>query len=721
MIKFARHITSLLLLVGVSTATSAEQVEYNLTIDEGLVNFTGKSRSAITVNGGIPGPTLRFKEGDEAVIHVHNNMDVDTSVHWHGVLVPNDQDGVPYVTYPPIAPGTTFTYRFPIIQSGTYWYHSHTGFQEPLGVYGSIVIEPKDSPQDSMRDEVIVLSDWCDERPGEIMHTLKRGSEWYSVKKGTAQSVVGAIQAGQLEKFFERELSRMPPADLSDIAMDRFLINGQTNSVLKADPGEQIRLRLINGSSSTYFLVEFAGGPMTIVAADGVDVEPVEDSRFLIAIAETYDVVVTVPEVGSWEFRATAQDGSGHTAMWIGEGEQHHAPDVPAPDMYARKKGVTFRNMFALTPQASIGMSDRKVEAGMFDQPGMSMSGHGSGDTPMSMPASKNSPKSNTAVDGKDPRRPWPPYNKLRALEPTSFDESKPRQTVRLTLDGNMDRYVWSLNNKTLSEEDTITIRQGKVVRFILINRTMMHHPMHLHGHFFRVLNAQGEHSPLKHTVDIAPMSTTVIEFDADAEGDWFFHCHILYHLDAGMARIVHYKDFDPSPEVLAVRDKLLKDNWYWSFSGSAMSQMTEGNASLANTRSTLNAYWEIGWGLVPDVEYQVDLTYDYTFNQFGGVFAGGELSNTELGNRGIFGVNYTLPLLVQAMAWVDTEGEFRIGLAKDLAVTSRLSLFGDVQYDTALEWEWQAGATFMLNKHFSLIGSYHSDYGAGAGLLLSF
>jgi len=758
----------------------AETVEYQLTIEHGTVNFTGKKRPAMTINGGIPGPTLRFREGDQAVIHVHNKMDVATSVHWHGILLPNDQDGVPYLTYPPIAPSATFTYRFPLRHTGTYWYHSHSGLQEQQGVYGSIAIEPKRDRYSGIRDEVILLSDWSDESPHEIMRTLKRGSEWYAYKKGSSQSVLGAAKAGVLGNFFKRELTRMPPMDIADVAYDRFLANGKSETYIIAKPGQRLRLRLIDGSATTYFFVEFAGGPVKIISSDGIDVQPFNEDRFLIAVAETYDLLVTVPQGGSYELRATAHDGSGYASVWIGQGQKHPASDVPKPDLYALMGGMTLRSVMALTPAGSMGMPDWKIDAGMFDQPGMNMDDmdmggmdHGQSENGMAKPINmkvNTSPRGGmnmemvpnnsagamvgmdhpggdsekmagmshepdskvatdghsmgnmeTAVDGMDPRRPWPVYSKLRSLKPTTIAESKPRRDIRLTLDGNMNRYVWLINNKALHEQDKIIVRKGEVARFILINRTMMHHPMHLHGHFFRVINGQGDYSPLKHTVNVAPMSTTVIEFDANDKGDWFFHCHLLYHMHSGMARIVHYDDFQPSPEVVVIRHNLLEDPWYISTIGAGMSHMTEGNVTLSNTRNIFNAYWKAGWQNVGETDYEFNLTYDFSFNSFSSVFAGAQITNDELGDRGIFGARYVLPLLIQATAWVDTEGEFRIAAAKELPLTSRLSAFGEVEYDTRTEWEWQVGASFMINKNFGLIGTYHSEFGVGGGLSFSF
>ena len=349
----------------------AAVVEYEVTIAQQEVNITGKPALGMTINGSIPGPTLRFKEGDTARIHVHNKMSVETSIHWHGVLVPPGMDGVPYVTYPPIKPGTTFTYEFPIRQSGTYWYHSHTSLQEQSGVYGSIVIEPRQNGPKPGHDYVILFSDWTDENPHEVNRTLKRGSEWYAIQKGSGQSILGAARLDMLTEYFWRELQRMPAMDIADVAYDRFLANGKPETSFSAKPGETLRLRIIDGSATTYFHLEFAGGPMTIVAADGLDVQSVKENRFLIGVAETYDVLIQVPGSGAYEFRATAHDGSGYASVWIGSGERHPAPDVPKPNLYHTMGHFNLKQVFSLTPAGTMGMPDRKVEAGKFDQPGM--------------------------------------------------------------------------------------------------------------------------------------------------------------------------------------------------------------------------------------------------------------------------------------------------------------------------------------------------------------
>jgi hypothetical protein len=786
----ATLLASMILLVPVPISLAAT-VEYDLTVARQEVNFTGQSTTAMTINGQLPGPTLRFTEGDHAVIHVRNQMDVDTSIHWHGILLPNAMDGVPFVTYPPIAPGRTFTYEFDLRQSGTYWYHSHTMLQEQRGMFGALVIAPKDKGMvDRIRDQVVVLSDWTDEDASSVLHTLKRGSEWYSLQKGSGQSILGAARVGLLGAYFSRELQRMPPMDLADVYYDRFLLNGALEQSLAAQPGEQIRLRVIAGSASTFFYLQFAGGPMQVVAADGLPVQPFDEQRLLIAVAETYDVIVTVPAEGSYEFRATAHDGSGQASLWIGDGQRHHAPDVPYPNLYAGMSGLSFKRVLALTPGGSMGMPNNQVDAGMFDKPGMNgmdemdgmkemdhggmtqdagkmdnstmasapAMGHAGHDMSgiahekMLMDTATNSqaesgmvshqqavaPKSNwlgllaedasskapLAADGMSPERPWPPYDKLRALQPTAFNPHNPVREIRLTLDGDMERYVWFLNDKPLSETDHIEIKRDETVRFIMINRTMMHHPMHLHGHFFRVLNGQGDYSPLKHTVDVAPMTTTVIEFAAEEFGDWFFHCHLLYHMESGMARVVHYQGFTADPATAAVRDRLYHDPFFLYGRMDALTQMTQGTLVYANTRHIFSAEWQAGWQRVNDREWEVVPTYNYYLNRFAGVFAGVDLEGVD--DRfdkyeGVFGLRYLLPLNIGSRVWVDTAGEFQFAVSKHLEFTPRLAIFSEAEYDTEEQWEVRAGASYMLSKNFSLIGQWHSEYGWGGGLRWQF
>ena len=752
---------------------SAATVEYDLTIARQEMNFTGQTVKAITVNGQLPAPTLRFTEGDHAIIRVHNQLDVETSIHWHGILLPNAMDGVPFVTFPPIAAGQTFTYEFDLRQSGTYWYHSHTMLQEQRGLYGALVIAPKDKGRfDRLRDHVVVLSDWTDEDESSVLHTLKRGSEWYSIRKGSGQSVLGAARLGMMGAYFSRELQRMPPMDLADVYYDRFLLNGMSQQALAAKPGEKVRLRIIDGSATTFFYLQFAGGPLQVIVADGLPVQPFDEPRLLIGVAETYDVIVTVPSDGSYEFRATAHDGSGKASLWIGAGPRHAAPNIPHPNLYASMGDLSLKHVLALTPGGSMGMPGNEVRAGKFDQPGMNgmddmkgmdhgainhaamatgpamgHAGHNMGgmaqermpmdaatadhDKPAAhrstwfgLLAEDVSSKAPLATDGMSPERPGPPYDKLRALKTTSFNPDKPLREIRLTLDGDMERYVWFLNNKPLSETDHIEIKRDEIVRFIMINRTMMHHPMHLHGHFFRVLNAQGEYSPLKHTVDVSPMTTTVIEFAAEEFGDWFFHCHLLYHMESGMARMVHYQNFTPDKATVAVRPRLYHDPFHLYGQVDLLSQMAQGTLVYANTRHIFSAEWQAGWQRVDDVEWEVTPAYDYYLNRFASVFAGADFAGVgdhAEKHEGILGLRYLLPLNIGSQVWVDTAGEFQFAVGKHLELTPRLAVFSEAEYDTSEQWEIRAGTSYIMSKHFSLIGQWHSRFGWGGGLRWQF
>jgi FtsP/CotA-like multicopper oxidase with cupredoxin domain len=674
---------ALLFLLLSAAALQARLVEYDLTVAEQSWSPGDgvKAIRALTLNGGIPGPTLRFREGDTARIRVHNQLKhEETSIHWHGLLVPNLQDGVPYVTTPPIQAGTTRTFEFPLKHAGTYWYHSHTGLQEQRGVYGSIVIEPKGGePVKADRDHVVVLSDWTREHPNEVMRTLMRGSDWYALRKGSMQSVTGAAKAGALQDFWDRERTRMPAMDVSDVAYDAFLANGRKSIALPGKPGEKVRLRFINAGTSTYFYLQSATGPLTIVAADGPAVRPLAVKRLLIGMAETYDVLVTVPPSGQWEVRATSQDGSGHASVLLGEGALHPAPDIPRPEIYSMDAHLT-------AAMDEMDSSEMKMEA----------------------------------------ERPLSPYSKLRALKSTALPASLPRRSIELRLTGDMERYIWSFNGKTMAEDGVIKIKCGEVLRLELINDTMMHHPIHLHGHFFRVLEGQGNAAPLKHTVDVPPMGKRTIEFEADESGDWLFHCHLLYHMHSGMARVFSYEE--QGPDHVPQLGEHAHDPLYFMIDGSLQNHMSMGMVTLMNSRNDWFASWDIGihhdtaMGHEHDVEYEIDLGWKRYFNPNFSTVLGWRFTNLEdEEDRAFAGIEYRLPYLVDSSLQLDSEGDLRVGLGKTLQITDRLGVFGDLRYDTGSEWEWTLGADYLLTKQFSLITQYHSDHGLGGGIRFRF
>lgn len=666
--KYRNLLVSLCLtfLAGIS---SAIEVSYDLTISEKTIQPTGKKVKALAVNGTIPAPTLRFKVGDTAKITVNNGLKKQqTSIHWHGILLPNAEDGVPYLTTPPIEAGKSRTFEFKLTHSGTYWYHSHTGLQEQRGVYGSIVVEPVKKVEKVDREYVVVLSDWTNEKPKSVMKNLMRGSEYYAVKKGNAQSIYGAYKAGALKAYMQREKSRMAPMDMSDVAYDQFWANGKPKIHLNAKAGEKVKLRFINAGASTYFYLTSATGELKIVAADGPRVKPVDVSTLLIGMAETYDVVVKIPKSGAYEVRATAQDSSGHALIVLGKGKLHSAKSPPKANLYTM---------------------DAMVEGAMA-----SMGNQSHGMTSM--------------------KRPQAPYHLLRSPSKTNYKASLPRREIELRLTGDMKRYIWSFNGKTLKEDSTIRVQKGEVVRFKLVNDTMMHHPLHLHGHFFRIMNKHGDFSPLKHTVDVPPMGQRTIEFEANEEKDWFFHCHLLYHMDAGMARVVSYKEQGDNHKP-SIDPKLLNPTFFMG-EVSLQSHMTMGTAMLMRGREDFYVSWNYGFD--DHNEYEIDLGWKHYFNPSVSSVAGYRFTNEDNSEDRFFaGVEYRLPYLVYSTLTVDSEGDARVNLEKDFQLTSRLSITPELQYDTASQWEWGISADYMLSRDFSLTTSYDSEHGFGGGI----
>jgi len=702
--------------------------EYHLTIDKKRVNITGKEVMGMTINGTIPGTTLRFTEGEFAKIHVTNNMEVETSVHWHGLLLPNFYDGVPYLNTPPIAPGESFTYEFALKQSGTYWYHSHTMLQEQSGVYGSIVIEPKEKTLDYNKDLVIVLSDWTDDKPMNVLRNLKRGNEWFGIKKGTATPLNRVIARRALGAQFNFWNQRMESADIADVYYPAFLTNGQpTNEYPEFKAGDKVRVRMINAAASTYFWLTFGGETPLLIANDGLDIVPVQKDKLLFAIAETYDFIVTIPENGKTEIRATAQDGSGQTSALLGEGMLMAAPDVPRPDKIQMMKDMAKMDMKMGAPALKANPKrDERFE--MKKKYGMKMEG---------MPQGQMKMDGDDMADmnmGNDFS-----YDFLKSPDKTIYPEGTPVKEILLNLTGNMNRYVWSMNGVALSETDKIKIKEGEVTRITLNNLTMMHHPMHLHGHFFRVLNKNGEYSPLKHTVNVPPMQQVTIEFYGNEYGDWIFHCHVLYHMMGGMARVFSYdtprdKRMDGFPYSKLVHET----NRFYSWGTlDAASHMSSINLVSSNIRNQFNLTAEVGYNknLEAEFSYQRYL-YDYA-----SIFAGVNVENSipdSLGTYDVVGVGgfrFLTPYLFDLDVRVDTKLRPRIGIGRSIMVFPRFSVFGYYEYqadfgaitdfENGVNYEseivWSAGTEYLLSKNFSLTASYDNRFGAGAGLSIRF
>jgi hypothetical protein len=785
--KLLKKIVLLISLCFVQAITIAEQIPsdtavYTLTLKQEMVSKTEKSVPAMTVNGGIPGPTLTFQEGGFAVIYVKNEMDVETSVHWHGILLPNFYDGVPYLNTPPIMPGETQKYEFPLIQSGTYWYHSHTMLQEQSGVYGSIVIEPKERTLEYDSDLVILLSDWTEQKPMNVMRNLKRGNEWYNIKKGTATPLSMVIGRGGFGAQLNFWKQRMEGADIADIYYNAFLNNGQVKTEYpEFKPGDKVRIRMINGSTSSQFWLTFGGEDPLLVSADGLNVEPIVRNKTFIAIAETYDFIVTIPPAGKMEIRAMAQDGSGTTSAFLGSGKALLAPEVPRPDKIGMMMKMAKMDMRMGAPAMKLNPSKEKPQE-MMENWGMQMDGKMKGmkmdhskmkmepktkpamkisnmdSSMMQMDQSKINPDesmeksmpSDQKMGMKDSMGEMPGmdmyseynYDYLKSTEKTSFDKDVPVNEVLLNLTGNMWRYIWSMNGVPLAEADKIKIEGGKVTRITLNNLTMMHHPIHLHGHFFRVINANGEYSPLKHTVNVPPMQKITIEFEGTEYGDWFFHCHVLYHLVGGMARVISYDTpRDPRLKGFSLNKMLKEGNHYFNWgTAEVASHMTEINLRSSNIRNQFNLNMEYGYNQNMEAEFTYErYLYDY-FRVFAGVNVENEIPESldEISTTAIVGIRFLTPYLFNLDVRLDHKLRPEIRINREIMIFPQTSIFGVYEYqmdfgltntlpeigenaDYKGETTWSAGVNYIFSRNFSVMGSYDNRFGAGGGVTVRF
>jgi FtsP/CotA-like multicopper oxidase with cupredoxin domain len=718
---------------GPDSATGPKTVIYHLYITDTMVNYTGKRRHAIAVNGSLPGPTLSFTEGDTAVIYIHNEMMMATTIHWHGLIVPNEYDGVAYLTSPPIGAMQTYVAKFPIVQNGTYWYHTHMMLQEQIGLYGAIVIHKRQEP--TMKSYTVLLSDWTDEKPYEVQRSLHYATDWYAIRKGSTQDYAQAIRQGYFKTKLRNEWKRMLPMDVSDVAYDRFLINGhpgEEQPQLRA--GDKVRLRIINGSSSTYFWLRYAGGKMTVVASDGKDVVPVEVDRMIVGVSETYDVIVTIPDTGSYAFQATAEDRTGAANLWLGSGAKHGLQPLPPLNYFEGMKMMNgMMKMNGDLNSMGMNMGDQMMDMNMVMYPEM---GGAMSDTAMQ----------NMAMSGKPVTL---NYGMLRSPVPTTLPAA-PTKTLRFNLTGNMNRYVWTINNKTVSESDRILIKKGENVRIILYNGTMMRHPMHLHGHFFRLIGGQGEFAPLKEVADIMPMETDTLEFAATESGDWFFHCHILYHMMSGMGRIFHYVDStenptpnpaqnptpNPTPNPAQNLQKVYADDR--EIRPMAMvgleSNGSDGEAMLADTRYRFQTEWRLGTDASKGYESEShfgrylgrmqywlpyigwDFRYRRTNEKEKNLF--GQTDTKDHRNVFCAGVQYTLPLLLVLDMRADTKGNLRLQLGREeVALTDRLRCSFMVNTDK----EYMVGLRYIFTKYIGLSTHYDSDMGFGAGITLNY
>ena len=953
-------------------------VEYHLYVNDTTVNFTGRKKKALAINGQIPAPTLRFTEGDSAVIHVHNLLNDEVSIHWHGVLLPNEQDGVHVLNTPPIHAGQTHTFRYRIIQNGTLWYHSHTGVQEQEGLYGPLVFYPAVTEKEAGKnEEVLQLSDWRDERGSSILRSLKRRNEWYAIKKRGVQSWGEAIAKGHFNDKVQMEWTRMPGADVSDVYYQKHLMHGQSvNTFPKYKKGDSVLLRVINGSAASYYWLQYSGGKMRVVSSDGNDVKPVDVDKLLIATAETYDIMIKIPDDFQYEFRATVQDITGYASAFFGSGTQVKARDIPPLDymvlmnemnritwamkgmgmkmkmgLYMKMgkmnmggmsgmEGMDHMNMQNETDMpmdhtkmdsTAINMNkdsmqhdhmnmndtmkhDMKDTMDMKDMDHSNMPGMEKTNTPKTpkppakkpaakkkdpmeemdhskmktgttpkkapakrapakkapakrppvkktTPAKKTAPKKavdhsqhgtshitppndnhdstldtliiashsrestgkmfsndfrlnksfiseistvmldtvpdknkkeempmqghemhhmtddtvpkkqnqktnmpentnmqhgnmNMGSPQRDTSRSFMLMNMMPRTKMTGFDfppgngndvvlsydmlqsdtmtvlpTGRPWREIEITLSGNMQRYVWSINGETLSQQDQkLLIRKGENVRVVFTNATMMEHPLHLHGHFFRVINKQGKYAPMKHTFNINAMTTQVIEFAATEEKDWFFHCHTLYHMLSGMATIFSYEGTESEVQKAHPKEfrKFIREHgsrYYPWANASFHSQGTFGTLVLAGAKLQIDQDWK--WNYKKSYELETRIQYFLDKRQFFSAFIGGEYEKnnmkngkeqpeTEKENIGAAGLIYTLPFLINAEARIDHRGKFRFQLGReDLPLTTRTRL--DFYWNT--DNEYGVAARYIVAKYLAISANYDSDFGWGAGL----
>jgi CopA family copper-resistance protein len=562
---------------------------FDLTIETIPVNFTGRRSRATAVNGSTPGPTLRWREGDTVTISLINRLKHATSIHWHGVRVPADMDGVPGLSFAGVPPGETFEYRFPVRQHGTYWYHSHSGFQEQTGLIGAVIIDSRD--RDSIefdREYVVLLSDWTDANPETIFGNLKEQSDYYNYHRLTLPNFISMSAKEGFDQTVSQRLAwarmNMSPSDISDVtgATYTYLLNGHApnaNWTGLFHAGERIRLRFINGSAMTFFDVRIPGLKMTVVQADGNDVEPVTVDEFRIGIAETYDVIVQPADNVAYTIFAQSEDRSGFARGTL----------APRVGMTA---AVPAMDPFPMRTMADMGMGNMKGMK-MGDMKGMDMSGMGGmnmdhsdmpgmemvsdvASTPLPQPGPHTTPimsvsrmanaeaqltpsnpvhlrvgpqvdnmamevseRLNDPGDGLTGNgRRVLTYADLRARY-RGADGRPPTREIELHLTGNMERYIWGFNGKKFSNAEPVELKLGERVRFVLINDTMMEHPIHLHGLWSELENGHGEFNPYKHTVIVKPAERLSYLVTADTPGRWAYHCHFMFHMDAGMFRAV--------------------------------------------------------------------------------------------------------------------------------------------------------------------------------------
>jgi hypothetical protein len=585
----------------------------------------------------------------------------------------------------------------------------------------------------------IVLSEWTNLKPENIHRMLHNANDYPALRKNSVQSYGEAISAGHFKTKLLSEWKRMLAMDVSDVYYEKIFMNGKPSSELKSisgnelKGGDKVRLRISNGGASSYFWLTYAGGKITVVANDGNDVEPVEVDRLIIAVSETYDIIVNIPaDKTAYEFLATTEDRTNSASIYIGNGIKQLKSPLPRLKYFEGMKM----------------MNDMMKMNGELNDMGMAMSLNQMDMNVVMYPEITGDAK--PKQDDNDPNR----YNAnalgdivtlnyamLKSPSITALPKDAPVKELYFKLSGNMNRYVWSLDNRVVSEADKILIKKGENVRIILYNGSMMRHPMHLHGHDFRLLNGQGQNAPLKNIVDVMPMETDTLEFNANVEGDWFFHCHILYHMMSGMGRVLSYENQMPNPLIpnpkLAQR-KLFADDRKFHFmaENDFATNGNDGMAMLQNTRWSIGSEWRLGYHDFHGYEVETHIGryvgkmqwlmpfigFDWRYRKFGideqetNLF--GQSNSKDLRSLVTVGVNYTLPLLIVGQAEIYQDGNIRFQLMReDMPITKRLR----VSFMLNTDKEYMAGFRYIVNKNMGITSHYDSDMGLGAGITFSY
>lgn len=758
-IEIKHSLMLIALLLVTKGAFTQKVVHYDLYVTDTIVMYAGKEKKAIAVNGQIPMPTLEFTEGDTAEIVVHNQLKEGTSLHWHGLFLPNKEDGVPFLTQLPIKPGTSFVYRFPIIQSGTHWYHSHSGLQEQIGMYGSFIMYKRAEDEtfrkgiDDIPSVPIILSEWTNLKPENVHRMLHNASDWFAIKKGATQSYAEAIRSKSFKTKLNNEWKRMLAMDVSDVYYDKVLINGNHLTELKSiegkafKAGDKVRLRISNGGASSYFWLRYAGGKMTVVASDGNDVEPVEVDRLIIAVSETYDVIVTIPEDGkAFEFMATTEDRTKSTSIFIGEGVKMNIGEMPRLKYFAGMQMMNeMMKMNGDLDDMGMAMSLNQMDMNVVMYPEIT------GET-----ENKKMKKENESYETsqhhhmEDDKNRYNAnalstiktlnYSMLKSPKSTTLSVDAPVKELMFTLTGNMNRYVWSMDNRVLAESDKIQVKKGEVLRITVSNNSMMRHPIHLHGFDFRLLNQFGDNSPMKNIIDIMPMETDTIEFLANTEGDWFFHCHILYHMMSGMNRVFAVDDYDnpnfPNKEKLYKKLQRESNMPHFMAQSDFAFNGIDGELMFMNARWSLGTEWRLGYNDMHGYEVETHfgryigkmqwlmpfVGFDWRYRKMGidehekNLF--GQVNKKDYRAAFSLGVMYTLPMLVNFQAEMYHDGIVRLSLMReDIPITKRMRAGFMINTDK----EFMLDLRYILNKNIGIRTHYDSDMGFGIGLSLNY